>query len=268
MNGVRFLLRPGWLGLTAAVVVFAVACFTVLAPWQFRRHDERQARNQAIETSFHLEPVPLEQVPDGTEWRQATLTGRYLPEGEALARLRSVLGEPAFEVLTPFELSSGAVVLVDRGFVRPARSAGGGRGNQVPEFDAAPAGQVTVVGRLRRDEGGRDRGVLDDGGHRQVYAIDAATVGDAAGLPIRPGYVQLNAGQPGVLGPLPLPQLDTGPHLAYALQWIAFGLMALVGWVLLMRRERAEAGLPGERPGSAAARPPATTGANHRGEHG
>jgi hypothetical protein len=28
--------------------------------------------------------------------------------------------------------------------------------------------------------------------------------------------------------------------LPYALQWLAFGLMALVGWVLVVRRELAE----------------------------
>ena len=33
-------------------------------------------------------------------------------------------------------------------------------------------------------------------------------------------------GQPGVLSPLPLPQLDSGPFFSYALQWIAFGIMA------------------------------------------
>lgn len=258
----RFLLRPGWLGLTAAVVLFAVACFTVLGPWQFRRHEERQARNQAIEESFRVPPVPVETVlaggqPADQEWRQVTLTGSYLPQAQALARLRSVHGEPAFEVLTPFRLTGGEVVLVDRGFVRPVRDATAGRGGQVPAFEPPPQGHVTVVGRVRRDEtGGRDRGVIDDGGHRQVYAIDSATVGAAAGIPIRPGYVQLNAEQPGVLGPMPLPRLEAGPHLAYALQWLAFGVMALAGWVLLVRRELTE---------RAAA--PAPAGANHGGEH-
>jgi cytochrome oxidase assembly protein ShyY1 len=280
VRSVRFMLRPSWLALTAAVVLFAVACFTLLAPWQFRRDDERQARNDAVAESFHSPPVPLEQLlpdptaepPDLHEWRQVTLTGSYLADAEAVARLRTVQGEPAFEVLTPFRLSSGTVVLVDRGFVRPARGnpgggPGNGRGNQVPDYAEPPAGEVTVTGRLRRDEVDSERReAFDEGGHRQVYAVDSATVGRAAGLTIRPGYVQLNSGQPGVLGALPLPRLDAGPHLSYALQWLAFGVMALIGWFLLMRREAAE------RAGSATpavvARTPATTGADQRGERG
>lgn len=259
----RFLLRPGWLGLTAAVVLFAVACFTLLAPWQFRRNHERQARNDAVEVSLRTAPVPIERLPADQEWRQATLTGTYLPQAEALARLRTVLGEPAYEVLTPFRLTSGTVVLVDRGFVRPRRGgpSGDGRGNQVPDYGAAPAGEVTVVGRQRHDEVDKHgRGAFDEGGHRQVYAIDSATVGRASGLAIRSGYVQLVADQPGGLGVMPLPQLDAGPHLAYALQWLAFGAMAIVGWVLLVRRELIERGQ--------ASRLPVPAGSNPGGEHG
>jgi cytochrome oxidase assembly protein ShyY1 len=244
VDGVRlgFLLRPGWVALTVGVVLFAIACFTLLAPWQFRRHEEKRAINEAVRASFEVPPQPIETVPPDTgEWRQVTLTGTYLAEAEVVARLRSVQDEPAFEVLTPMRLTSGDTVLVDRGFLRPTRGATGGRGNQVPDYAAPPAGTVTVIGRLRRDEGNpHDRPPLTDGGHRQVYTIDAPTVAAVTGLPIRPGHVQLNAEQPGTLGALPLPQLDPGPHLPYALQWLTFGSIALIGWVLLVRRELIE----------------------------
>ena len=44
----RFLLRPGWLALTAAVIAFAAACIYLLAPWQFHRSTERDAANAAL----------------------------------------------------------------------------------------------------------------------------------------------------------------------------------------------------------------------------
>lgn len=232
VSGVRFLLRPGWVALTAGVVVFAIACFTLLAPWQMSRHEQKKAQNDAISASFDAAPTPLADADPATgEWRQVVVTGVYAPEAEVVARLRTVQGEPAFEVLTPLRLPDGATVLIDRGFVRPA---GGERG--VPDYTPAPAGTVTVVGRLRRDES-TDRAPVTDSGRLQVYAIDSRSVGAATGLDLRPGYVQLNADQPGVLGPLPLPQLTAGPYFAYSLQWAGFGLMALVGWALVVRRE-------------------------------
>jgi cytochrome oxidase assembly protein ShyY1 len=62
-------------------------------------------------------------------------------------------------------------------------------------------------------------------------------VARSSGLTIRPGYFQLDQNQPGVLGALPLPQLDSGPFFSYALQWIAFGTMAVLGWLYFTIRE-------------------------------
>jgi surfeit locus 1 family protein len=47
--------------------------------------------------------------------------------------------------------------------------------------------------------------------------------------------------QPGDLPePAPLPELDEGPHLSYAIQWFTFATIALVGYVVLSRRDRRE----------------------------
>jgi len=227
---VKLLLRPGWLALAFVVVGFAMTCFTLLAPWQFTRHDERSATNAAIQSSFDAEPVPIESA--SGEWRKVTLTGTYLPEAEALARLRTVQGAAAFEVLTPFRLASGAVVLVDRGFIRPVG------GVQVPAFAAAPSGEVSLVARLRVDErDAQNRPAFQEDGRQHVYAVDSRAVAATADLTIQPGYAQLEEGSPGVLGALPLPQLDAGPYFSYALQWIAFGAMALLGLIYFTWRE-------------------------------
>ncbi|OLR90180.1 SURF1 family cytochrome oxidase biogenesis protein [Actinokineospora bangkokensis] len=236
----RLLLRPGWLLLAFVVVVFAGACFGLLAPWQFGRAAEREATNSAIEASTGAAPVPLARVlpggaaPDqGTEWRRVTMRGEFLAEAEAVARLRTVQGNAAFEVLTPFRTVDGDTVLVDRGYVRPVNG-------DVPDYADAPRGQVEVTARVHVDE--RDpsgRQAFRDGrdGHLQVYAVDSRAVAAAAGLAIRPGYFALEDGSPGVLAALPLPQLETGPFFSYALQWIAFGAMALIGFLYFSWRE-------------------------------
>lgn len=207
---------------------FAVLAFTVLAPWQFHRGAERDARNAAIERSFTTAPQPLRDVlargatpTAANEWRPVQLTGRYLPQAEVVARLRTVQGEPAYEVLIPLRLRDGSMVLVDRGYLRPAE------GVRVPRYPPAPAGELTVTGRLQLDEPDPQNGqVVTQDGHRQVYAVNSGTVGTVTGLRLEPGYVQLLGGSAGTLSPLPLPQLSSGPHLAYALQWLAFGAMA------------------------------------------
>lgn len=85
-----------------------------------------------------------------------------------------------------------------------------------------------------------------------MYAINPDVVGRAAGLTIRPGYFQLTEGQPGVEEALPLPKLDAGPYFSYALQWIAFGVMALGGWLYFTVREvRPGGALAGGGAGSA-----------------
>lgn len=227
----RLLLRPGWVALTVVVLGFATACFVVLAPWQFQRGEDRTARNSAIEDSFTTPAAPLRDVlaagaepGTGTEWRQVSLTGRFLPAGETVVRLRSVQGEPAFEVLVPMRLTDGTAVLVDRGYVRPDADV------RLPGYPPVPGGEVTVTGRLRVGESDPRAGEsVQQDGATQVYSVSTATVSAVTGVALEPGYVQLADGTPGVLGPLPLPQLSSGPHLAYALQWLAFGAMVLVG---------------------------------------
>lgn len=238
----RLLLRPGWLALTALVLIFAAVCFTLLSPWQFRRHEERSSTNEALAASANAAPVDLDAVlpagrepGPGTEWRTVRVTGRYLADDEVVARLRTVQGQAAFEVLTPFRLADGSIVLVDRGYVRPVQ---GDQAIVVPDFAAPPDGTVTLTARLRADERDpRDRPPERRDGRLQVYAVGAGVVEHATGLDLRPGYLQLNEGSPGVLSALPLPELDAGPFLSYALQWIAFGTMALLAWLYFTWRE-------------------------------
>ncbi|MDV6013829.1 SURF1 family cytochrome oxidase biogenesis protein [Haloechinothrix sp. LS1_15] len=236
----KLLLRPRWLALTALVFVFAAACFTMLGPWQFDRHESRSAQNEAVQESLEAEPSPLDEtLPDGTapdertQWSRVTIAGEYLPEDEVLARLRTVQGEPAYEVLTPMRTTGGERVLINRGYVRPEQGS-------VPRYDPPPDGEVTVIARARVDEPPPgDREAIDRAGSGQieVYNVSSATVGEATGLDLRPGYFQLDNDQPGEVNALPLPRTTAGPFFSYALQWYAFGVMALVAWLYFTLRE-------------------------------
>ena len=162
---------------------------------------------------------------------------RPCPELEALARLRTVQGEAAFEVITPFRTTTGHTVLIDRGYVRPVN------GIKPPDFAQPPADEVTIIGLARPNESNEQPAFQQDG-RRQIYSINNTAVGEN----IEPGYYQRIENQPGALDTLPLPRLESGPFFSYALQWIAFGVMAVGGWLYFTIREARPGGVLHEGP--------------------
>jgi cytochrome oxidase assembly protein ShyY1 len=245
-----FLPRPAWLALFVVVIAFAYLCFTVLAPWQLGKNTKTSRENSQISHSLTADPVPLttflprqdSSAPD-EQWRRVTATGRYLPDAQVLARLRVIDGDPAFEVLVPFAVDSGPIVLVDRGYVRPVQ------GSKVPEIPAPPTGPVTITARLRDSEQlVRGKEPFRQDGAQQVYSINTVQIAALTGVPLAGSYVQLVEDQPGGLGVIALPRLDAGPFLSYGIQWIAFGIIApiLLGYFVYAeirqrRREKAAA---------------------------
>jgi cytochrome oxidase assembly protein ShyY1 len=226
-----FVFKPQWLAMAVVVGAFAYLCFTVLAPWQLGKNTQTSRENNQITASLTADPVPVKDylpqqdsaAPDG-QWREVTATGRYLPDKQVLARLRVIDGEPAFEVLVPFEVDNGPTVLVDRGYVRPEA------GSKPPAMDPLPTDTVTLTARLRDSETappGRDPFTQD--GYQQVYAIDTVQLSALTGSPLTGSYLQLIGDQPGGLTEIPLPHLDAGPFLSYGIQWIAFGIIAPIG---------------------------------------
>lgn len=260
-----------WAIYVALAVVFAIAC-AFLSNWQFSRNEERAAQLALVERNYDAEPVPLAEVipADGElepqdEWRPVRLTGEYVIDEQLLARNRPHGGTAAFEVLVPFRLDDGRVLLIDRGWVPP--------GPDQPEPDAVPAppdGEVTVVARVRPGEplpaSGRS---APDG---QVPTINLALVAETV-APDVGETLELSAY--GVLvseDPAPAsaphalesPSEDPGPHLSYAIQWILFAVMGFVfiGYVIRTerrhRREEAEEAEADAARGSSAVAAPAS----------
>ncbi|TXI40997.1 MAG: SURF1 family protein [Mycobacterium sp.] len=226
-----FVFKPGWVALALVVVAFAYLCFTVLAPWQLGKNTKTSRENHQIQASLSADPVPVtallphqDSSAPGAQWRRVTATGHYLPVPPVLARLRVIGGAPAYEVLAPFAVDGGPVVLVDRGYVKPEQ------GTAVPPVAAPPTGTVDITARLRDSETApADKPPFTEGGLTQVYAIDIGQVAKVTRTPLAGSYLQLVEDQPGGLGVIELPHLDSGPFLSYGIQWIAFGILAPIG---------------------------------------
>jgi len=251
-----FLVSPGWIGAILAVLAFSAACFFILAPWQFDRNAERTAQNDAINAAIAAPAVPVgelmsttAQPPGDIAWRVVTATGEFDPSRQVQVRLRQdASGNPVSEVIAPFRLTSGESLLVDRGYVSFSDVR-----NNVP-IAALPTGQVTITGRVQDEQTDpSNRQPLVVGDRTEAYAINVAAIGGAAvggasaSEVFLQGYIQLTDGSPGVLTPIELPQTDSGPFLSYALQWEAFGVIALIGMGVFIYREIADPRPPDDR---------------------
>ena len=231
----RLLARPRWIALSLLVVALIVMCLE-LGLWQLRRLDDRREFNAAVTASTTAAPIAIEQLPsdEAAEWTVVRAAGRYDAEDELLVRNRTLDSTNGFYVVTPLVTDDDSRLLVLRGWV-PA----GNTARESPDVPAPPAGEVSVSGRLRMSETVRRALAAEIPG--QVTALDTQAIGDLLGVSVYEQYVELFDQDPpagDVPRPLPAPEVSDGPHLAYAVQWFAFGVIAVGGWVALLRRER------------------------------
>jgi len=234
-----------WAIYIALAVVFAIAC-AFLSNWQFTRNQERSGQLALVAENYDATAVPLaDLIPAGGEldpqheWRPVELTGTYLADEELLARNRPHGGTSAFEVLVPFRLDDGRVLLVDRGWVAP------GQDQPVPDaVPAPPAGEVTVVVRLRPGEALPSSGRSAPEG--QVPTINLGLIADTIPADAGEALEQSAYGVMVTEDPAPAtapsalepPSDDPGPHLSYAIQWILFAVMGFVFIGYVIRTER------------------------------
>ncbi|QIB46567.1 SURF1 family cytochrome oxidase biogenesis protein [Streptomyces aureoverticillatus] len=239
----RFLLTRQWVILTLIGLVL-IPVMIELGFWQLHRHENRVARNERIGKALDAPPVPAErltspgrEVPDSAVYRAVTAKGTYDAKHEVVVRRRTNGDdEVGFHVLTPFVLDDGKVLLVNRGWI-PAD----GPQTAFPKIPAPPRGEVTVTGRLMRDETSAASGIKDVRGlpDRQIMLISSGQQAHALGKQVLGGYVQQTA--PSADSPQLLGAPDhsgIGPHMAYAVQWWLFAAGVPAGWVVLVRRER------------------------------
>jgi len=236
----RFLLTRRWLGLLLVAVCVAAAC-AFLGRWQLHRLEFKMSRNHLISGNAAATPVPPTRIlrvdhrpPLADQWRRVRATGRYDVAHTLLVRNRTLQGAVGFDVLVPFVTDDGPALLVNRGWVPVDESVPGGVPRRVPP---PPPGEVTVLARVRGSEPASTTGTPPPG---QVTRIDVSSIREGLPYPVYGGYGELTRERPRgshAPTPLPLPQLTEGQHIAYAIQWFLFGLMALGYYALLARRE-------------------------------
>ena len=241
----RFALRPRWI-LSHVLILVLVVVMVNLGFWQLRRLDEKKAHNAEVRRNEAIAAAPVDtilQTSDPTSrgsdlaFRRVTVTGTYDTANEVIVRARSSNSRPGVWVASPLRLANGDGVIVVRGFL-PTQ----GTPDAVPSGAEPPSGMVTVEGLVQETQTRGLFGATDPSGVRltDVARVDVERLQQQLPYRLYPVWVQLTSSSPVQAGGepevLPLPTLDEGPHLSYAIQWFIFSTIAVVGYPLILRR--------------------------------
>ncbi len=228
-----------WLLFAVAVGVLAYGCWW-LGEWQFGRLEERRQTNERTERNLTLDPAPVDEVLEvgrpvdpEDEWRRVSATGTYVEDTDVIVRYQTRDGASGVDVVTPFQVDgTGATLLVDRGWLATDNA-----GSADVPAPAPPSGEVTLVGWVRADATGRSTDVTD----LSTRAVSSATISEAIDEPVYGGFLDLEEQRPEAsepLRPADLPDLTSGPHFFYGLQWWFFAALAVFGFGYLAYDER------------------------------
>lgn len=245
----RFLLRPKWL-LFHVVVLTGVVGMLFLARWQWNKHIARDDFVAMVETRQGPKVQAQDLVtlmknaesPADIEWYRVTATGTYLADAQLQQINRTQDGANGSNVLTPFRVDGGPILIVNRGFVP--------NGVDVPP---PPSGTLLIGGTARTTQLRRTGELTDAETDDDVVVrrVDLALISERLQLDLADVYVDFIASKPASAAPpTPVPPPDLGggpPHVSYTVQWIFFSMSVAAGWVFAVRRSlktRRQSALP------------------------
>ncbi len=225
--------RKRLISLTVALVV-VLPLSALAAHWQWNRHIERDAMNAAITASEAVAPVPWQRLlgrgyTEAADWRRVTATGTWVPAQQVLVRKQVVNSEVGFTVMTPFQAEDGTLLYVMRGWIGQDSAAAA---------PTAPPDTETITLRVRPVEGDGPLGASDLPAG-QLNRIDPAVLAGSHAH-VEAIFELLDPVPPGLVA-LPWPELTSGPHVSYFVQWILIGLTAIVVYIRVFRSELADA---------------------------
>ena len=224
------------------VVLFSIAT-SLLSWWQFTRREERVERIDQVVANYDKTPVPYESLSwnlndnglTDAEWTPVTVSGSYLPDEAVIVRNRPLSGQAGFLQLVPLLLDSGDILMIERGWIQA------GSDITAPSSNPLPSGaRHELVVRLRAPEPDLGRPSVP-GQLASINPAELSALLSPFGSVISDRYGRLVSESPGYAEApfaMPMPSLNEGNHLSYALQWILFGLMAFAALFWAFRNDR------------------------------
>ena len=208
--------------------LIALPILCSLGIWQWYRAAEKHE----LETRYaqlHAQPpvtLTMENISDLPDYQRVMVQGYFDNDHTWLLDNKQRHGKVGFEVITPFVLTGGQRLLVNRGWL-----AAGDTRAQLPMIEDVP-GQVTLFAELVSVV---KHPLLDAHSERSdwpriIMAIDVEDMNAQLRKDLLPRYVRLDEGSPGafVTGWQAV-NMTPEKHIGYAFQWFAMAF-ALVIW--------------------------------------
>jgi cytochrome oxidase assembly protein ShyY1 len=207
--------------------------FVSLGRWQWHRGEAKQAVWAEYQRDAAAQPVGSQHIDDLPRFAHASIEGAFDPDHQFLLDNRSHQGAPGYEVLTPFKLVNGRVILVNRGWVPFT-----GYRDRLPDVsmlverpDAQP---LQIRGRI--DElpapglaSGRAPPDANAPWPRLTSFPTSDELSAALGERIERRILLMDADLPGgYVREWQPPGLDPARHFSYAIQWWGFAVVLLV----------------------------------------
>ncbi|HEX7940064.1 MAG TPA: SURF1 family protein [Gemmatimonadaceae bacterium] len=217
-----------------AFIVLAVvlaAVFVRLGFWQLSRLSQRRAQNAVIARHLAEAETPWDKLgpPDSARLRRTVVLGVPDTAQEFAILGRSRNGSPGVWIITPVRVAGDtAAVLVNRGWVYS------------PDASTVDLSRW----RERRTEfRGYTQPLLAGPANvkaRGLRSFDSGGVDSLLPYPFAPVYLVLqdSGAIDSTPARLPLPVLNDGPHLSYAIQWFCFAAIAVGGAAIVGKRAR------------------------------
>lgn len=233
-----------------AFVVFAFAAaalFVRLGFWQLHRRKERRAQNAVIEARRALpaaDAFTLARDSANAPFRRAFAHGTLDDAHELVLTSRTNDGSPGVWILTPLRVPGrDTALLVLRGWAYSPDAATVDL-TRWREVDSAFTGYLAPF-----TERAKRATVPAEVSGRALRRLERGAVARLMPYPIAPVY--LVAGEDSArrvptgaanttprLVRISFPAIDDGPHLSYAIQWFAFGFIAVIGALAVALKDR------------------------------
>ena len=235
-----FRFRPFLALFTAAVV----AATGGLALWQFDRAAQKRALERAARAGLAAAPVFLsaKAAEEPRRFQRARAAGAFVSGADVLIDNRVRGRRPGYDVVSPFRLDGGEVVIVNRGWI-PARL--DRRAPAAPPPSAAYETRTTLLGVFIADQSGAfELGKAEAEAGKVLQNLKTRELAESLGLALRTTLVlALDAigaaeSRAGMLPPTVIVDFRSERSVAYAWQWLTFGLLAVVFFFALSREPR------------------------------